>query len=90
MTNGSISNLNGHLFAALERLAAPGLTGKSLADEVARAEAIVQIADQITESNRTAIGAAKLFAEHGSKVMDYLPKVGRIDSPAQIEAKAEK
>ena len=62
MTSGSISSLNGHLFAALDRLSKDDMVGKKLADEVARAEAIVKIADQITESNRTAIGAEKLFA----------------------------
>lgn len=48
---GRLSDLNAHLFDAIERLAKPELSGKALADEVTRAEAIVAVADQITAQN---------------------------------------
>lgn len=82
---GRLSDLNAHLFDALDRLSKPGLTGKALADEVTRAEAMVQVADAITANHRTALAAAGLFATHGSKVMPYLPRVGQIDTTNQIE-----
>lgn len=87
---GRLSDLNAHLFAALDRLHKPDLAGEKLADEVARAEAIVQVADAITANHRTALAAAKLFADNGDKVLPYLPRVGRIDTATQIEGTAEK
>lgn len=86
---GRLSDLNTHLFDALDRLAKPDLNGTALADEVDRAEAIVKVADQITANHRTALAAAGLFAQHGDKVMDFLPRVGQINTPAtQIEGRA--
>lgn len=97
---GRLSDLNTHLFAAIDRLAAPQLAGTALEDEVTRAEAIVKVADQITANHRTALAAAGLFAQHGAKVLDYLPSVGPINAraptqiqgtnPTQIEGRAEK
>lgn len=88
---GRLSDLNTYLFDALKRLDKPELSGTALSDEVDRAEAIVKVADQITANHRTALAAAGLFAQHGDKVMDFLPRVGPIDKPAnQIEGRAEK
>lgn len=88
MTSGSIAELNGHLFSALDRLSKDGLSGQALADEVSRAEAVVAVADQINESNRTAIMAARLYGEHGDKVLGMLPQVGA-RAGKLIEGKAE-
>jgi hypothetical protein len=37
---------------------------------------MVEVADRITENAKLSITAAKLFAEHGSQVLPYLPKIG--------------
>lgn len=87
--SGSINDLNGHLFAAMDRLSQGGLKGQDLMDEVARAEAVVAVADQITQNHRTAITAAKLFAEHGKSVLPLLPQVGGAPAPKSAEEASE-
>jgi len=73
----SISDLNDHLFTQLERLADEGLDADQIEKEVKRADAIVQVADQITGNARLQIAAAKLFAEHGGTVLPMLPQIGK-------------
>lgn len=87
---GRLSDLNAHLFDALDRLAKPDLAGQPLKDEVTRAEAMVKLADAITDNHRTALAAAGLFAAHGAKVMPYLPRIGQIDTATQIEGDVRK
>lgn len=86
MSKNRLGDLNNHLFAALERLADEELTPDQIATEAARAEAIVKIADQITENARTRLAGAKLFAEHGDKILPHLPNIG---GGNQIEGKAQ-
>ena len=88
MTKNRLGDLNDHLFAALERLGDDDLTSDQIKDEATRAQAIVAIADQITENARTRLAGAKLFAEHGDKILPYLPKIGG-GAPAQIEGTAQ-
>lgn len=71
-----MSELDAHLFAALDRLDVEGLTPEQLEAEVKRADAIVSIADQITENCKVKLSAAKLFAEHGDKILPHLPMIG--------------
>ena len=72
-----MSDLKDHLFAQLERLANEDLTPDQIEDETKRAAAIVSIADQITESAKLQLAAAKLYAEHRDAVLPYLPQIGR-------------
>ncbi|ETX26697.1 hypothetical protein [Roseivivax isoporae] len=71
-----LSDLNNHLFAQLERLSDEGLDAEKLEQEVARAEAIVQVADKITGNADLQLRAARLFAEHGQSIMPMLPQIG--------------
>lgn len=75
MKNGML-DLNDHLFAQLERLAEPDLTTEQLEAEISRSQAMVSVADRITDNAKTRITAARLFAEHGHAVLDMLPAVG--------------
>lgn len=79
MTN-RLSDLNSHLFNQLDRLSGD-LTPEQIEQEVARTEAIVQIADQITDNAKVMLGAAKLYAEHGQHVLPMLPQIG---APAKV------
>lgn len=88
MTKNKLGDLNNHLFAALERLADEDLTAEQIATEAARAEAIVKVADRVTENARTMLAGAKLIADHGDKMKKYLPQLGA-PGPAQIEGTAE-
>lgn len=88
MSKNKLGDLNDYLFAALERLGDEGLTPDQIETEAKRAVAIVAVADQITENARTRLQGARLFAEHGSKILPYLPGIGASQSN-QIEHEAE-
>lgn len=72
----NLTELNRHLFAALDRLDVENLTPEQLESEVARAGAIVDVADRITENAKVGLQAAKLYAEHGDKILNHLPMIG--------------
>lgn len=74
-----MADLNNHLFAQLERLADEGLTPEQIDTEVKRANAIVALADQITEGNKLQLAAAKLFAEHRDLILPHLPMIGKAE-----------
>jgi ribosomal protein L17 len=76
----SLSELNAHLFAQLDRLDVETLTPEQIEAEAKRAEAMVQIADRITENAKVQLTAARLFAEHGQGVVGYLPQIGKAAS----------
>lgn len=76
MSDNNMEDLNNHLFKSLERLNEDGMSADDIKAEAQRAEAVVKIADQITENAKTRIVAAKLYAEHGAAVLDMLPKIG--------------
>jgi len=76
----NLSELNKHLFAALDRLDVENLTPEQIDAEVKRAGAIVEVADRITENSKVTLQAAKLYAEHGDKILGHLPQIGKADS----------
>lgn len=71
-----LTDLNNHLFAQLERLANEDLTPEQIDAEVRRTDAVVAIADQIVGNAELALKAAKLYADHGEKVLNMLPQIG--------------
>lgn len=71
-----MSDLNDHLFAALERLSDDGMTAEQLEAEVSRSEAIVHVADRITATATLQLNAARLFAQHGAQILPMLPQIG--------------
>jgi hypothetical protein len=73
----NLSELNRHLFAALDRLDVDSLTPEQIEAEVKRAGAIVDVADRITENAKVTLTAAKLYAEHGEKILGHLPMIGK-------------
>ncbi|WCE67936.1 hypothetical protein PL335_06210 [Sulfitobacter faviae] len=76
MTKNKLTDLNDHLFAQLERLSDEDMDEKAIAKEVQRASAMVSVADKITSNADLQLKAAKLFAEHGEKVLNHLPQIG--------------
>jgi hypothetical protein len=77
MTKSTLTDLNKHLFAQLDRLTAEDLDADGIEREVKRAEAMVSVADQITSNAELQLKAAKLFAEHGRGVLPMLPQIGQ-------------
>jgi hypothetical protein len=73
----NLAELNKHLFAALDRLDVESLTPEQIEAEVKRAGAIVEVADRITENSKVTLQAAKLYAEHGDKILGHLPQIGK-------------
>lgn len=61
----SLSDLNNHLFAQLERLSDEDLTPEQLETEAKRGAAIVAVADQIVRNAGLKIQAAKILSDHG-------------------------
>lgn len=57
-----LSDLNNHLFAQLERLGDEDLIGDKLAEEINRAKAVTDVAQQII-SNGTLVLKAKIAAD---------------------------
>lgn len=75
----TLAELNKHLFAALDRLDVDNLSPEQIEAEVSRAGAIVDVADRITENAKVQLQAAKLFAEHGDKILPTLPMIGKAE-----------
>lgn len=73
----TLAELNRHLFAALDRLDVEAMTPEQIEAEVSRAGAIVEVADRITENTKVTLTAAKLYAEHGDKILKMLPQIGK-------------
>lgn len=76
-----MEDLNDHLFAQLERLADEDFTADQIEAEAKRADAIVAVADQITRNAELRLKAAKLFADHGDKILPMLPQIGKARDP---------
>lgn len=73
-----LTDLNNHLFAQLERLSDEDLTPEQLETETARAEAIVNVSDQIVDNAKLQLAAVKLVADHGDR---FLPQLTMLNGP---------
>ena len=63
-----LSDLNNHLFAELERLGDEELGGEELADEINRAHAITDVAEQIIANGNLSLKAKTLAYEAGAQI----------------------
>lgn len=68
-----LSDLNNHLFAQLERLGEEGLSPEKIEQESCRADAMVQVADQIIRNAELTLKGVKLIADHGDRFLRQLP-----------------
>lgn len=83
VTKNRLMDLNDHLFAQLERLGDENLSGEQIEAEAKRADAIVALADQVTKNADTMLKAARLFADHGDRVLPLLPQIGKSGGDGQ-------
>lgn len=70
-----LSDLNNHLFAQLERLGDEDLTTEQIEAEAKRADAIVDVSEQILRNADLHLKAATLIANHGERFHDKLPMI---------------
>ena len=75
-----LTDLNNHLFEALERLNDDDLTGEELDKEIKRSEAISKVAKNIIDNGALALQAQKHFDEYGTGRTVELPLLGITDS----------
>lgn len=66
-SRNNLSDLNNHLFTALDRLNAGDLTGEELKHEILRAKSVSFVASQIIANGRLALDAATKVNEFGVK-----------------------
>lgn len=74
MAKNKLTDLNNHLFMALERLNDEGLSDENIAIEVERANAISTVADKIIANAKVSLEAMKLVA-HGDVSKGDLPEL---------------
>jgi hypothetical protein len=60
-----LSDLNNHLFAQLERLGDEDITGDQLTDEISRAKAVTEVAQQIISNANLTLKAQTVMYEYG-------------------------
>jgi hypothetical protein len=68
-----LTDLNDHLFAQLERISDEGLSAEQIEAEVKRADAIVDLADQVISNVKVQLEGAKLVALHGDRMVKMMP-----------------
>lgn len=61
----TLSDLNDHLFAQLERLGDEDISKEKLAGEIKRSKAITTVAKEVISNAQTVLEGAKLRVEHG-------------------------
>lgn len=72
MAKNKLSDLNDHLFMALERLNDEDLTQEKIETEAKRAEAIIGVSNQIISNAKITIDALKLVSA-GNLTFNELP-----------------
>lgn len=73
----SLSDLTAALFDQLARLEDNGGDPEQRKAEIQRATAVMGVSDQITKIAALQMSAAKLYAQHGDRVLNHLPQIGR-------------
>lgn len=70
-----LTDLNDHLFAQLERLGDEDLSPEQIESEAKRAEAIVNVADQVIRNADLQLKAATLLANNGYHFEPHLTNI---------------
>ncbi len=74
----TLAELNQHLFAQLDRLDVENMSAEQIEAEVKRTDAMVALADRITENSKVQLAAARLFADHREAILPMLPMIGKV------------
>ena len=78
----TLSDLNNHLFAQLERLGDEALSSEQIANEISRAKAITDVSKEIVSNASLQLEAVKLKAEYKGLQTNDIPVliVGKNDA----------
>lgn len=71
----TLSDLNNHLFAQLERLSDEDIKGEALQEEINRAKAISDIASQIISNGSLVLKAKTFMSEYGYETQKDKKKI---------------
>jgi len=82
-----LPDLNNHLFMQLERLGDESLSAEQIEKEVARADAIVDISDQIVKNAALQLKGAELMATHGAFVKRHMSSFPMIEGKVEGDDK---
>ena len=74
-----LSDLNNHLFMALERLNDEDLSEEEIEKEIKRSEAVAKVAKTIVDSGTLALQAKKHMDEYGHNGSVEMPLLGMTD-----------
>jgi len=85
---GRILELQDHLFVQMERLGKQDLKGESLKEEMAKSEAIVNVARTIIQNGSLFLNAVKTANEIADS-LELSPLIGDIKIPKQIPPEKE-
>lgn len=75
-----LTDLNNHLFMQLERLGDESLDADKIELEAKRADAIVEVADQIIRNADLQLKAVTILANHGDRFKPMLTMIGKNDA----------
>ncbi|WP_428413051.1 hypothetical protein [Pararhizobium sp.] len=84
-----LSDLNNHLFAQLERLSDEDVKGEDLEQEVARAQAVVSVSDQIVRNADLQLKAVKFCTDNGHHLRRHLPMLEQPKVPQVTHERKE-
>ncbi len=73
----SLSDLNNHLFAQMERLSDESLKGDELREEIDRSKAVTSVSGQIIQNARTLLDAAEIYGKLRPEEMPEVLLVGK-------------
>lgn len=90
--NNKLTDLNNHLFMALERLNDEEISGEKLDSEIKRSKAVTAVAKSITENAAIMLEAKKHFDEMGIRMADKdeVPDMLRISAGRVSDGKTKK
>lgn len=78
-----VTDLNNHLFAALERLGEEDISSEKLELEINRSKAITTVASTIVESNKVTVEAMKIMEKAGADITKS--GISILSIPSKIE-----
>lgn len=85
MENKTLLDLNDRLFAQLDRISNPELSGEALKDELARTSAVIGIGKTIVDNGNLALRAAVAQDEKLGSYPDALPKMLQVKHGPKVQ-----